>query len=791
MGEIFQEILHTLTVFPGSLVYHLVLGFTIAGAFQAAMNLWRESSFPQGRRMVIGLGLLLLVQLILFIGAGLAGKGVFDPHSLSPIVDRTATALGIIIIIWLWAFPEPMRSADAASGLLVLLAFTAAALSFVWWGENNAATFFNGTWLDAGWELYSLGLLGIGIIALLIRKPNSWGVGVSMMSVLSVGHIFHLIAPLPGNDFAGVVRLAQMAGYPLLLALPHRFQTPTVVEPKAPPKLQPLIKERPQYSVSPHVFRSILSIGTQKSFPEICETMTRTIAEAMLADVCLALLPPNKDGQMNVQCGFDLIREKAISAQMLDGKEIPLLLSAMERALPLRLPASSTSRDLFTLGTKLQLGRAGHLLAGFVSGNDQTPLVGIILLSPYSNRGWSNEDQKFLLDITNGLAQILQRSRQWSSLQDKLIKGQQNMQSFQALLDETQKENAELKDELNELRSQDPQERAQSAAALAVTQAATLEKIERLQTENKRLEELVESLLTEKVDQEATPDKSEQLEEELRLTLQELARLKTQLSVFDQEMLALQNETADSHHLSDSQIEVFTSIAQDLRQPMSSIVGYTDLLLGESVGILGALQRKFLERVKASTERMEVLLDDLFQITSIDGDQLELKPETVDLGNVIDEAILAASPQLRDRHIILRVDMPDKLPQVKADRDALGQVFIHLLKNAGDASPVEGEILLSASTHATDDQQEYILVQVADEGGGIPTQDLPRVFSRLYRADNPLIEGVGDTGVGLSIAKTLVEAHQGRIWVDTEKGKGSTFSVLIPLMNGNVGDLTL
>ena len=79
----------------------------------------------------------------------------------------------------------------------------------------------------------------------------------------------------------------------------------------------------------------------------------------------------------------------------------------------------------------------------------------------------------------------------------------------------------------------------------------------------------------------------------------------------------------------------------------------------------------------------------------------------------------------------------------------------------------------------------------ADQGGGIPTHDLPRVFSRLYRADNPLIEGVGDTGVGLSIAKTLVEAHNGRIWVDSESGKGSTFSVLIPLLNGDPGELSL
>ena len=235
----------------------------------------------------------------------------------------------------------------------------------------------------------------------------------------------------------------------------------------------------------------------------------------------------------------------------------------------------------------------------------------------------------------------------------------------------------------------------------------------------------------------------------------------------------------------DQQNEVLTSIAQELRQPMSSIIGYTDLLLGESIGILGELQRKFLERIRASTERMQVILDDLFQVVSIDSDQLQLKPEMINISNIIDEAILATGPQLRDCQIILRVDLPDKLPQLQADRDALEQIFFHLLKNAGDASPIEGEVILRASTYTTDDNQEYVLFQFADQGGGISFQDLPRVFSRSYLADNSLSEGVGDSGVGLSIAKTLVEAHKGRIWVDTESGRGSTFSVLIPLLNGN------
>lgn len=788
MGDFVQQILTTLTSFPGNLVYHLILAFSVAGAFQAALNLWRTSGFPQGRRMVIGLGLLLAARLILFFGAGLVGKDFADAHSLLPVIDRSVTALSLILVVWLWAFPEPMRSADAATGLLALLTASAAALSLVWWLGNNSDINFNQTWLDIGWEIYSLVLLIMGIILLLARHPNAWGVGLFMLGILAVGHLYHLALPLPGSDYPGSVRLAQMAAYPLLLALPHRFQIPTAVEPTSE-KVEPLIQERVQYSVSPQVFRSILSIGSQKSFPEVCQAITETIAGAILADICLALLPPTKDGQITVQSGYDLIRQKPISARVFEGHEVPLLRSAMERALSLRLPASSTSRDLFSLGTKLELGRSGHLLASFVNGSDQTPLLGIVLLSPYSNRGWSNEDQKFLSDIMDGLVQILQRSRQWRTLEDDVTKTRQNMQAFQALLEETQNENAGLRAELGNLSQQSLQTENAEAAELPDDQQQTLEKIKRLQAENLRLEELVEGLLAENEVQPDAPG-MEQLEGELRMTLKEVARLKSRLTIVDQDLLNLQNESTGPTQLSDQQIEVFISIAQDLRQPMSSIIGYTDLLLGESTGILGALQRKFLERVKASTERMQVLLDDLFQIVSFEGNQLKLKPEMIDLGTVIDEAILATSPQLRDRQIILRVDMPDRLPQLRADRDALGQIFFHLLKNAGDASPIEGEILLRASTYQIDDNQEYILIQFADQGGGIPTEDLPRVFSRLYRADNPLIEGVGDTGVGLSIAKTLVEAHNGRIWVDTESGKGSTFSVLIPLLNGNPGELS-
>jgi signal transduction histidine kinase len=212
---------------------------------------------------------------------------------------------------------------------------------------------------------------------------------------------------------------------------------------------------------------------------------------------------------------------------------------------------------------------------------------------------------------------------------------------------------------------------------------------------------------------------------------------------------------------------------------MSSVIGYTDLLLGESVGILGALQRKFIERIKASTERIGSLIEDMIQLNTLEVGLSELKPEAMDLNLIIDNALAYTSSQIREKKISIHLDLPKRVAAVNADREALQQILIHLLQNAGAATPMEGTIGLKVQT-TEDEGQSYVMIQVSDSGGGIPEEDLPRVFTRLYRADNVLIQGIGDTGVGLSIAKTLTEAQHGRIWVESQPGTGATFNVLLP-----------
>ncbi|MCB2179698.1 hypothetical protein KQH54_01100 [bacterium] len=310
------------------------------------------------------------------------------------------------------------------------------------------------------------------------------------------------------------------------------------------------------------------------------------------------------------------------------------------------------------------------------------------------------------------------------------------------------------------------------------------EQIEALNTQN---EELLASLTVLQDEQSelaaSQPERDPETlkkEAELENAIQKAAQLEHQLAEAAETLQTLTafKTAANSSNL-EEQAEVIASIAQELRQPMSSISGYTDLLISESVGILGALQKKFLERVKASIDRMNQLIDDLIQITTIDSGNYLFTLQPLELLDAIDTAIDATSTQFREKELALRVDISSKLPKLHTDKDALQQILLHLLNNAGTATPNNGEILLSAHIYEKSNN-DVIRLAISDTGEGIPKEDLPRVFSRLYRADNPLIQGVGDTGVGLSIAKTLTEALGGRIWVDSELGKGSTYSVLLP-----------
>jgi len=279
---------------------------------------------------------------------------------------------------------------------------------------------------------------------------------------------------------------------------------------------------------------------------------------------------------------------------------------------------------------------------------------------------------------------------------------------------------------------------------------------------------------------------AEALEQQLENTTRTMAALEAQLNATNDAVDA----AITGARAFDSHDEVIASMAQELRTPMSAITGYTELLLRESVGILGALQRKFLQRVKSNTDRMGAMLDDLIRVTAVDTGRLELEAEMVDVTYAIEEVVMNVAGQYREKELTLRLNVSDTLPPLKADRAALLQILGNLLTNAALASPVKGEVRLLADRRRDtvpageggwEVEANCLYLAVEDSGSGIDPDEYEGVFSRKYLADSPLIEGLGDTGVGLSMAKTLIDAHGGRIWLESQAGTGTTFFVLIPL----------
>jgi signal transduction histidine kinase len=758
---------------PGNLLYHLVLVFSIAGALQSAFMHWRISAFPQARRTVIGLTILMLPQVILFVISGMGWQGIINLTAFLPPLDRAMTLIGLVWIIWLWCFPEPNRPVDAIAILLTLFIAIGLALSLGAWVQDAPGTLYNTTLQELIWQVTSLLFIAGGLIILLMRRPDGWGNGLAVLILALLGHSLHLAFGRTGGNYPGVVRVAYMAAYPFLLTLPQRFPMPAANRPTSIKQDAP-VDERRHYSTDPKTFHALLALAAETNPEKVSEAITRGIAQTLLADLCFLVNLADDKNHLIITSGYDLIREENLEGASLSKNDIPMLTNAIQRGRPLRLPASSTSADIKGLGEMLGLSNPGHMMSVPIMTEEKETLGGILVLSPYSERAWRAEDQAFLSNISMALVPIIRRSQRFMVTEQKQQEAQASLEGARNQIDDLVLQNKELQKQLENARNKAGKspEQEEKIASLLVVQQESLKQIEQLQKENEALR------ASGKVKEAVAGEDPEFMEAELRASLKQVARLQNELA--DANMKVLQLEKGQAGAYSSEQAEVIASIAQELRQPMSSVVGYTDLLLGESVGILGSLQRKFVERIKASTERIGTLIDDMIQVTNLETGLTELKPEPVDLNAIIDNAMSYTSSQIREKNITLHLDLPKDLQPIHADREALQQLLIHLLQNAGAVSPVEGTITLKVQTQ-TEDEQEYVLVQVSDTGGGIPSEDLSRVFTRLYRADNVLIQGVGDTGVGLSIAKTLTEAQNGRIWVESEAGVGSTFSVLLPM----------
>ena len=238
-------------------------------------------------------------------------------------------------------------------------------------------------------------------------------------------------------------------------------------------------------------------------------------------------------------------------------------------------------------------------------------------------------------------------------------------------------------------------------------------------------------------------------------------------------VLLLFQDLTELRSLQTTRRELIGNISHEFRTPLAGIKAMVETLTGGAMDDKVAA-KDFLTRIDSEVDRLTQLVEELTELSRIETGKAELKKEPIDLNKLVEEVIAQLSPQAERQQLSISREFATNLPSVLADKDRVRQVITNLVHNAIKFTPAGGRITITSRA-----LEGSVVVHIADTGIGIPEEDLPRVFERFYKGDKA--RAGGGTGMGLAIAKHVIQAHGGSIWVRSEEGKGSTFAFSLPL----------
>ncbi|MFZ1040696.1 MAG: GAF domain-containing protein [Anaerolineales bacterium] len=231
--------------------------------------------------------------------------------------------------------------------------------------------------------------------------------------------------------------------------------------------------------------------------------------------------------------------------------------------------------------------------------------------------------------------------------------------------------------------------------------------------------------------------------------------------------------------------EFVSFVAHELKNPMTSIKGYSELLAAGAVGQINEMQANFLSTIHSNVERMSTLVSDLNDNSKIEAGRLRLDYKAAEVNELVDEVVRSTKRQTEDKKQIVNVDMPANLPKVWGDRTRLGQVLTNLVSNANKYTPEGGVLLIGAEVCENrwdlEGARQVIHLWVKDNGIGINLEDQQKIFQKFFRSEDQKAREAPGTGLGLNITKSLVEMQGGRIWFESEFRQGTTFHFTVPV----------
>lgn len=229
--------------------------------------------------------------------------------------------------------------------------------------------------------------------------------------------------------------------------------------------------------------------------------------------------------------------------------------------------------------------------------------------------------------------------------------------------------------------------------------------------------------------------------------------------------------------------DFIATLSHEFRTPLTSINMSVDILLQGILGTLNDRQKELMESTKEDCHRLTKLARELLQLSKLESGRVELKNEELDVQTVIDFSLRPLQLPFQEKNVILNVDVPSTLPHIIADEQQISWVVTNLVTNALKFTGAGGRVTVRAR-----EDTNAVLVEVEDTGQGIAPENLEKVFDKFVQVKRTTDVTPGSVGLGLAIAKEIVEMYGGRIWARSEPGKGSTFSFILPLQTVQITD---
>jgi signal transduction histidine kinase len=803
---------------PGGLIYHLITLFTIEASLGMALSQWRRVPRQEGvSRLVIAFGGLLLARGVLMALALLAQIGFLTFTALAPPLERFFDTAAVILLCW--AFVLPTLRLDARLPPIFLLANLSVAtvmglvLTSLWWVafSLDSTLDYSRHWQAIWWECWQILLLGLACLVLIrhslfaIRySPLGQDMLLGAFACLLGGHLLQLLYPPEFPHIAGWERLATLVAYPLLTVVVYRSvhaewdASREKLHSEVSSYTQDLLTISKESLRQRQEFSTLLETGRMVNasldLVEVLQQTVDSIALGANADYgVIALLEPSEQrtmgDQMRVLAGYDPLGRPDWEASDIrfSLSRHHLIEHAIRRRRQIIFQEMEESSQLLALHALLGSVEMGPLIVQPLVHKDE--ILGVIILSnSRTGRRFTRDDGRLCEALASQVTAAIANARLYQHVSELLRTHQEEASQRRAIL-ESIADGVVVAD-------------AQGRVIMVNAAAERTFETSRAELTGRAINKVCKGLFHEEGPLPgATPPASagflkstfELGEKTIRGSLAPVylpeGTLLGTVAVFRDITKEAEAERAKSRFIA--------TVSHELRTPMTSVKGYLDLLVGGMAGEINAAQKRFLSTIKINADRMINIINNMIYISDLDGSPLQLNMRSTDVAEQLNEAVAAIREQLETRDLALSLEVADDLPPARADPIRLRQVLDNLLSNACKFTYPGGQVKIRAQVHEGSrmgaDSPGFLLVSIADTGVGIAPEEQEKIFEPFYCAENPLEVEAGGVGVGLTIARSLVQAHGGRMWVESKPSQGSVFYFTLPLLErrGQIKDAYL